>query len=191
MRSDIGDILQLLFFLLIVAVPVIVQLVQKRARDTARKAEDTESGTRQATAPPKPRVLSREPLKKRPAQAESIEDILSELFGGEPVRPATPPPLSPPPSQAQRVSAPATEDVRLPALKAPTAEHVQRLSSVEAVRMPSEDVSDALTEPLARYDVVGRTRTHPILRSTMQQGMAGWRRAIVLREILGPPVGMR
>ena len=89
------------------------------------------------------------------------------------------------------MSAPATEDVRLPVLKAPTAEHVQRLSSVEAVRMPSEDVSDALTEPLARYDVVGRTRTHPILRSTMQQGMAGWRRAIVLREILGPPVGMR
>jgi hypothetical protein len=201
LRSDIGDIFQLLFLVVIVAVPALIQYLQKKKREEAARREGAPSTS--AMAPPapaakrRPRVLSTQPAGHGKAQAESIEDVLSELFGGEPLRPATPPPLSPPkppgPQPEPRVPEPAPEP----------REEVARISAdfagLDSARLPSELRQAGPSHPpvsvpaghATAYDLIQARAVHPIVRDTLRQGALGWQRAIVLKEVLDPPIGLR
>jgi hypothetical protein len=185
MKSAIGDILQLLVFVLIVSIPAIIKFAQKRARKAAEhEAATSMTQTQGDVAPRKPQVLSVEPAPVTQAKAESIEDILAELFGGKPVQPAVPPP--PPPIPVP--FAPLPESQLMPA---PAAD-IEAITAWKPTQMPSEisSMADRRAVPLARYEVAAR-ELHPILHNVARHGISEWRRAIVLKEVLDAPLALR
>lgn len=157
---------------------------QASPEDEVRRFLESLSG--QSAARPAPSA----PAAPRPAQAVRPASALRTVSRPQP-RPAqrpravAPPPAAPPPIPRKSPSSPAPS--RRPSSTPPPPQTPRPATQAEALAAPAWAVSLAADRSATSsvYDTVTRESIHPILKRTTLKD------AVLLREIMGPPVALR
>lgn len=165
--------------------------------------------------------------RSRPAKPQkSVEQIMSELFGGEPEeekevplstfeslrseKPAHVSQETPPRSTVQRTSVlfdtetvkkPARTQTRLPKKEPVKGYHTPRTENIQATAIGQSSSSSASVvndihagtweKEKYSWESDAKARTTASIRDVRAMKRADWQRAIILKEILSPPVSMR
>jgi len=199
-----------LLFILLIAVAALFQLLSK-AVTKARKKQSDETST--PPMPPRPPQVPRAPAG---SDADRIRKFLEAL--GQPPSSTPPPPIAPrtdiPPRRLAPVQPPPVmpREWRLPRERreitqkeSPSPELPSRVEKivvppVTAAAAPAFEVHEIQQQPIVKTPVeVYAAATRPIINrpdlktniASLLASKSGLREAIILREVFGPPLGLR
>ncbi len=202
-----------LLFLLLIAAAALFQLLSKAVRK-AGKSDSNETSS--SPRPQTPRPTQRAP---RQSDADRIRKFLEAL--GQPPSSTPPPPVAPrtdiPPRRLAPVQPPPVmprawrlpreqrEKPEITQKESPSPEQPSRVekivvSTVPAAAAPAFEVHEIQQQPIVKTPVeVYAAATRPIINrpdlktniASLLASKSGLREAIILREVFGPPLGLR
>lgn len=157
---------------------------RQRARELRRRREQGNQKSSEPTPPPIPG--NRQPAS---TPRDEPEDILKDLFEALGGRPAAPVPSPSKPDRPRPVEK-KTESRKIPG-STPAAQTRQVLSAAERAALERVQAREAAQRnPEVAPKVIRRGRSAQPLRKLLKSQI-GLRQAVVLKEILDPPVSMR
>jgi len=202
-----------LLFLLLIAAAALFQLLSKAVRK-AGKSDSNETSS--SPRPQTPRPTQRAP---RQSDADRIRKFLEAL--GQPPSSTPPPPVAPrtdiPPRRLAPVQPPPVmprawrlpreqrEKPEITQKESPSPEQPSRVEkivvpTVPAAAAPAFEVHEIQQQPIVKTSVeVYAAGTRPIINrpdlktniASLLASKSGLREAIILREVFGPPLGLR
>jgi len=202
-----------LLFLLLIAAAALFQLLSKAVRK-AGKSDSNETSS--SPRPQTPRPTQRAP---RQSDADRIRKFLEAL--GQPPSSTPPPPVAPrtdiPPRRLAPVQPPPVmprawrlpreqrEKPEITQKESPSPEQPSRVEkivvpTVPAAAAPAFEVHEIQQQPIVKTPVeVYAAATRPIINrpdlktniASLLASKSGLREAIILREVFGPPLGLR
>jgi len=187
--GDVGDIVQMVVLLIVVLVSAISSILASKGRKE-QEGQPSEGPPGQAPRP-KPTVPGeprRRPIRPVPPRAEHREPATPPTPGRPaPTVPPQPAPERPAPPQPIRVP----RSIERPMLRARarTPKPVRREPKMPIPRTAIEKPIFQPTEPRPGEKIVVTEKTWAAQQ--IPQTIEQWRRAIVLAEVLGPPLALR
>lgn len=198
-----GDsLIGLVIFLIIAAISSLSKMLQKGRPDMPEEEEDLPRPRPPVPAPlhrppavPPPIVIQQQPPRQRPLTEDQVQEVLRR------VRVPAQRPVTPPAPPVVRTSEPATRRIvrmqrnepELPSAHPEPAPHEVGMSSIHAGESARET-----TTPSARPSIPEAARPPEAVVASRALGYRSLlrnrsdvRRAIILRELLGPPLALR